>query len=64
MRSGEKVQLRVTFTGSWSSGFEIADVVPGGYVVRRLSDGRLLPSPTSEADIRSEDDISDPQRPV
>lgn len=52
---GEHVQLWVTFNESWSAGFEIAAVVEGGYQIRRRSDGRLLPAPTSEGDVRLDD---------
>jgi hypothetical protein len=33
-------------------GFEIAEIVPEGYHVRRTSDGSLLPGYTSESDLR------------
>jgi len=62
MERGEQVQLWVTFTETWSSGFEIADIVEGGYQVRRRSDGSLLPSPTSEGDLRRDDTDTEVQR--
>ena len=49
---GQSVQLWVSFTQRWSSGFEIVEIVDGGYQVRRCSDGFLLPAPTSERDVR------------
>ena len=52
MAPGERVQVWVQFTQTWSAGFEIAAVVDGGYQVRRCSDGCLLPAPTSEGDVR------------
>lgn len=55
MRSGDDVQVRVRFNDSWSSGFEIAEVVHGGYRIRRKSDGCLLPAPTGPADVRPDD---------
>jgi hypothetical protein len=50
---GDLVDLRSRFDDSWSAGFEIADVVAGGYSVRRVHDGVLLPSPTGAADVRT-----------
>ena len=52
MAPGERVQVWVQFTQTWSAGFEIAAVVDGGYQVRRRSDGFLLPAPTGEGDVR------------
>jgi hypothetical protein len=49
---GDQVELRSRFEGTWSSGFEIAAVVDGGYSVRRTYDGELLPAPTGTDDIR------------
>jgi len=49
---GDSVELRVGFSGDWSGGFDVAAVVDGGYVIRRRSDGFLLPGPTSPADVR------------
>ena len=59
MQRGDKVQVRVVYNDSWSSGFEIAGVIDGGYEVRRASDGRLLPAPTSAGDVRP--DMTDRQ---
>ena len=55
MRAGDRVQLKVAFNDSWSSGFEIAEVVDGGFEVRRCSDGRILPTPTGADDIRPDE---------
>jgi hypothetical protein len=52
MQPGDKVQVRVVYNDSWSSGFEIDGVVEGGFSVRRASDGRLLPAPTGAGDVR------------
>ncbi len=52
MQVGAPVEVGTTFTGSWSSGFEIAEVVAEGYRLRRLSDGAVLPEATPEADLR------------
>jgi hypothetical protein len=52
MRIGDQVEVRVAFNESWSTGFEVADTIPGGYQLRRRSDGRLLPGPTGPRDVR------------
>ena len=56
---GDKVELHSRFADTWSSGFEIAGLVPGGYSVRRICDGQLLPSPTAAGDVRP----ATPRRP-
>jgi hypothetical protein len=40
---GTKVEVRNGFDGSWSKGFAVAATGPGGYELRRLSDGEVLP---------------------
>ena len=52
MNVGDQVEVHTTFNDSWARGFEIAEVIPEGYRVRRTSDGSLLPGYTSEADVR------------
>lgn len=49
---GDAVELRVRFTGGWSAGFVVAAKVDGGYRVRRMSDGTLLPGVTGSDDLR------------
>ncbi len=49
---GRHVEVRNRFTGAWSRGFDIAEVVPGGYRIRRLSDGSLLPTLFPRDDVR------------
>lgn len=49
---GDEVDVHTQFSDSWVPGFEIAEVIPEGYRVRRLSDGSLLPGYTSESDLR------------
>jgi hypothetical protein len=55
MNIGDPVEVRTRFLDSWSDGFEIAEVVPGGYRVLRCSDRSVLPGVTSEADLRPVD---------
>ena len=49
---GDPVDVHTQFSDSWVSGFEIAEVIPEGYRVRRKSDASLLPGYTSESDVR------------
>jgi hypothetical protein len=44
-----KIEVRCSFEGTWSPGFEIAEVMLGnddvvGYRLRRMSDGAILPA--------------------
>lgn len=52
MHVGEPVEVFSTFEQIWTDGFEIAAVGDGGYGLRRLSDGALLPGPTRPDDLR------------
>ena len=49
---GDEVELHNQFDDTWSRGFEITAVIDGGYRVRRIHDGQLLPDPTGHADVR------------
>jgi hypothetical protein len=49
--TGTSVSVRNTL-GSWAGGFEVVSVTPAGYLLRRLSDGWLLPTPISAQEIR------------
>ncbi|HEX4538949.1 MAG TPA: hypothetical protein VH112_01800 [Acidimicrobiales bacterium] len=49
---GRRVEVRNRFTGTWSRGFDIAEVLPGGYRIRRLSDGSVLPTLFLREDVR------------
>ena len=41
---GTRVEVRTPFEVTvWVPGFEIADVLPRGFLLRRLSDGAVLP---------------------
>jgi hypothetical protein len=54
LRPGTKVEVRKRFDASWARGFEVADAVEDGYVIRRLSDGHVLPTPFALDDVRRE----------
>jgi hypothetical protein len=49
---GSAVDVRNRFDGRWARGFEVVARDGVGYRVRRLSDGRELPSVFEPADIR------------
>jgi hypothetical protein len=51
---GTKVDVRNRFQGTWSRGFEIAEVTDGGYRLRRMSDGSVLGELFSRDDVRRE----------
>jgi bifunctional DNA-binding transcriptional regulator/antitoxin component of YhaV-PrlF toxin-antitoxin module len=56
MHSGIPVEVRRRYDGGWSQGFEIAErTAPGSYVLRRLSDGVVLPAEFSPEDVRQVD---------
>ena len=44
---GDLIEVKNHFDGSWSAGFEVAEVLSGAgrvrYRIRRLSDGAVLP---------------------
>ena len=55
MEPGTRIEVRSRFERSWSRGFEVAEVLGDGrYLVRRLSDGRVLPTEFDEDDVRAE----------
>ena len=51
---GTRVEVRSRFIGTWSRGFEIADHRGTGYLIKRLSDGSVLPDDFDPADVRPE----------
>ena len=52
---GDPVELHSQFNDAWVGGFEIAQITPEGYRVRRMSDASLLPGYTSASDLRPSD---------
>jgi hypothetical protein len=50
---GTSVDVKNRYIGSWSRGFEIAGHVEEGYLVRRLSDGSILPDALSYHEVRA-----------
>ncbi len=55
---GARVEVRSRFDHSWAPGFEVADIaqVPAEpmYVIRRLSDGFVLPQAFGGRDVRAD----------
>lgn len=51
---GSAVEVRSRFDSSWSSGFEVVEVVDHGYRVLRRSDGSILPTVFSPDEVRRE----------
>ena len=43
LQPGTQVEVLTKFSASWTSGFEVAAVDRAGYIVRRHSDGSVLP---------------------
>ena len=48
---GTPVRVRNTL-GSWAGGFEVEGVDKAGYLLRRVSDGALLPTPIGPAQVK------------
>jgi hypothetical protein len=51
---GAAVEVRNRFVGKWCHGFEVADHVDGGYVIRRVSDRAVLPAVITRDEVRSD----------
>jgi len=48
---GSAVRVRNTL-GSWAGGFEVVGVDANGYLLRRTSDGAILPTPIATEGVR------------
>ena len=51
---GTRVEVRRRYDDRWARGFEVAGVDGDRYLVKRLSDGSLLPATFVRADLRRE----------
>lgn len=51
---GTKVEVRRRYDSRWARGFEVAEVDGAGYLLRRVSDGTVLPATFVRADLRRE----------
>ncbi|MBS1848892.1 MAG: hypothetical protein JST73_11500 [Actinobacteria bacterium] len=54
LERGARVEVRNTFDGSWSRGFEVVGRDEGGYRIERRSDRAELPERFAPADVRRE----------
>jgi hypothetical protein len=52
LQTGTRVEVRRRFDGSWTRGFEIAGTTAEGYLVKRLSDGSVLPVAFDPEEVR------------
>ena len=52
LHPGVHIEVRNRFTGAWSRGFELLEIVDSGYKIRRLSDGSVLPTVFERDDVR------------
>ena len=51
---GAKVYVRDRYMGKWSGGFEVAEICPDGYRIRRISDSQIFPDVFPTNDVRKE----------
>lgn len=51
---GTRVEVRRRYDDRWARGFEVAATEGDGYLLRRRSDGAVLPRPFPRADLRRE----------
>jgi hypothetical protein len=49
-----RVEVRNRFDGSWTKGFEVAEVTETGYRIRRSSDASILPAEFTTDEVRKE----------
>ena len=54
LEPGTRVEVRRRFDQHWSRGFEVAELREGGYRLRRLSDGSILPADFTDDEVRVE----------
>jgi hypothetical protein len=52
MQPHAPVEVRSSYEGRWSGGFEVVAETPSGIIVRRLSDGSTLPEEVAMDDVR------------
>lgn len=51
---GDRVEVRRRFDAGWARGFQLVEVTPSGYRVRRRSDGAVLPVAFPFDEVRKE----------
>lgn len=50
---GSRVEVWVQLDRSWADGFEIAELTPTGYLIRRVADGAVLGEPLPVGSVRA-----------
>jgi hypothetical protein len=53
MDERESVEVRSSYEGEWTSGFDVVEEVPAGYRLRRNSDDSVLPGTFATEDVRA-----------
>lgn len=54
IKPGTRCEVRRRYDDGYARGFEVAEVMPDGYRVRRLSDSSILPAVFAADDVRPE----------
>lgn len=55
LEPGTEVEVKSTFDRAWKRGFVVAEPAEQGYLLRRRSDGTVLPTPFPPESIRPAD---------
>jgi len=55
LEPGTEVEVRSTFDRTWKRGFVVAEPAEEGYLLRRRSDGAVLPTPFPAESVRPAD---------
>jgi hypothetical protein len=50
--TGTQVEVKARFDGTWSKGFQIAEIEDEGYRIRRMTDGSVLPTVFNRNEVR------------
>ena len=58
LQPGTEVEVRSTFDRSWTRGFTVETAAEQGYLLRRRSDGAVLPTPFPPEALRPADTAS------
>jgi hypothetical protein len=53
MQDHEPVEVRSSYEGEWTAGFDVVEEVSTGYRLRRVSDGSVLPGAFATEDVRA-----------
>jgi hypothetical protein len=51
---GRRVEVRNRYDERWTRGFEVVEIMDDQYVLRRLSDGAVLPTTFGPDEVRKE----------